>query len=60
MSEKSLSYIGCIEKPSKEIHVSSIKTAYDERYGYLSPSKLTEGIEGLSNVPNFYKSYIDE
>ena len=60
MSEKSLSYIGCIEKPSKEIHVSSIKTAYDERYGYLSPSKLMEGIEGLSNVPNFYKSYIDE
>ena len=60
MSEKSLSYIGCIEKPSKEIHVSSIKTAYDERYGYLSPSKLIEGIEGLSNVPNFYKSYIDE
>ena len=60
MSEKSLSYIGCIEKSSKEIHVSSIKTAYDERYGYLSPSKLMEGIEGLSNVPNFYKSYIDE
>lgn len=60
MSEKSLSYIGCIEKPSKEIHVSSIKTAYDERYGYLSPTKLMEGIEGLSNVPNFYKSYIDE
>lgn len=60
MSEKSLRYIGCIEKPSKEIHVSSIKTAYDERYGYLSPSKLMEGIEGLSNVPNFYKSYIDE
>ena len=60
MSEKSLSYIGCIEKPSKEIHVSSIKTAYDERYGYLSPTKLMEGIEGLSNVPNFYKSYTDE
>ena len=60
MSEKSLSFIGCIEKLSKEIHVSVIKTSYNEKYGFLSPSKLKDGLVGLSNVPNFYKSYIDE
>ena len=60
MSDKCLSYIGCIEKESKEIHVSRFKTAYNPMYGFLSPSKLKEGLVGLSNVPNFYKSYIDE
>ena len=60
MGEKCLSYIGCIEKTTKEVHVSQIKTAYNEKYGFLSPAKLKEGMEGLSNVPNFYKSYIDE
>ena len=60
MSDKCLSYIGCIEKESKEIHISQFKTAYNPNYGFLSPSKLEEGMEGLSNVPNFYKSYIDE
>jgi hypothetical protein len=60
MSDKCISYIGCIEKESKEIHISQFKTAYNPKYGFLSPSKLEEGFEGLSNVPNFYKSYIDE
>lgn len=60
MSEQCLSYIGCIEKPSKKIHLDRFTTAYSERYGFLSPSKLKDGINGLSNVPNFYKSYIDE
>ena len=60
MSDKCLSYIGCIENESKEIHISQFKTAYNPKYGFLSPSKLEEGAEGLSNVPNFYKSYIDE
>lgn len=60
MSGKCLSYIGCIENDSKEIHISRFKTAYNPKYGFLSPSKLEEGAEGLSNVPNFYKSYIDE
>ena len=60
MSDKCLSYIGCIENESKEIHINQFKTAYNPKYGFLSPSKLEEGAEGLSNVPNFYKSYIDE
>lgn len=60
MSDKCLSYIGCIEKESKGIHISRFKTAYNTKYGFLSPSKLEEGVEGLSNVPNFYKFYIDE
>ena len=60
MSDKCLSYIGCIENESKEIHISQFKTAYNPKYGFLSPSKLEEGAEGLKNVPNFYKSYIDE
>ena len=60
LSEKALSYIGCVEKSDKEIHVSKFNTAYKEKYGFLSPSKLKDGSDGLSNVPNFYKSYIDE
>lgn len=60
MSAKCLSNIGCIEKTSKEIYVGQIKTAYDKKYGFLSPLKLKEGIEGLLDIPNFYKSYINE
>lgn len=57
LSEQCLRYIGCIEKPSKEIFTDGFKVKYNERYGYLSPSKLTE--KTLSNPSNFYKMYIN-
>lgn len=58
LSEQSIKYIGCIEKPSKKIFVGRFKAQYDARYGYLSPSKLEE--KALSNPSNFYKMYINE
>lgn len=58
LSGQCVRYIGCIEKPSKEIFVGKFKAQYDARYGYLSPSKLAE--KALANPSNFYKMYINE
>lgn len=58
LSEQCIRYIGCIEKPSKEIFVSRFKAQYDARFGYLSPSKLSE--KALASPANFYKMYINE
>lgn len=58
MSEQCVKYMGCIEKPSKEIHVGRFNAQYDERYGYLSPSRLAE--KALASPANFYKMYINE
>lgn len=58
MSEQCVKYMGCIEKPSKEIHVGRFNIQYDARYGYLTPSKLSE--KALASPANFYKMYINE
>lgn len=58
MSEQCVKYMGCIEKPSKEIYVSRFNVQYDARYGYLTPSKLSE--KALASPANFYKMYINE
>lgn len=58
MNEQCVKYMGCIEKPSKETYIGSFKVQYDARYGYLSPSKLSE--KSLAIPANFYKMYINE
>lgn len=58
LSEHCIRYIGCIEKPSKEIFIRRFKAQYDARYGYLSPAKLSEKAQVPSS--NFYKMYINE
>lgn len=58
MSEQCVKYMGCIEKPSKEIYVGRFNTQYEARYGYLTPSKLSE--KALASPANFYKMYINE
>lgn len=58
MSEQCVKYMGCIEKPSKEIYVGRFNIQYDARYGYLTPSKLSE--KALASPANFYKMYINE
>lgn len=58
MSEQCVKYMGCIEKPSKDIYVGRFNVQYDARYGYLTPSKLSE--RALANPANFYKMYINE
>ena len=58
LSEQCIKYMGCIEKPSKEIYVGRFNAQYDARYGYLSPSKLAE--KASTNPANFYKMYINE
>ncbi len=58
MSEQCVKYMGCIEKPSKDIYVGRFNVQYDARYGYLTPSKLSE--KALANPANFYKMYINE
>ncbi len=58
LSEQCVKYIGCIEKPSKEIFVGRFKAKYDAHNGYLSPNKLAE--MASANPSNFYKDYINE
>ena len=58
MSEQCVKYMGCIEKPSKEIYVGRFNIQYEARYGYLTPSKLSE--KALASPANFYKMYINE
>ena len=58
LSEQCIKYMGCIEKPSKEIYVGRFNAQYDARYGYLSPLKLAE--KASANPANFYKMYINE
>lgn len=58
LSEQCVKYIGCIEKPSKEIFVGRFKAKYDAHNGYLSPNKLAEMTS--ANPSNFYKDYINE
>lgn len=60
MSSQSLRYIGCIEKNSQEQQYGIIKPCYNERFGFLSPSKLQEAATRLTVVPNFYESYLNE
>ncbi|MCD8236106.1 MAG: hypothetical protein LUD00_05520 [Prevotellaceae bacterium] len=58
LSEQCVKYIGCIEKPLKEIFVGRFKAQYDERYGYLSPNRLAERTSATPS--NFYNDYINE
>lgn len=58
LGEQCVKYIGCIEKPSKEIFVGRFKAKYDAHNGYLSPNKLAE--MASANPSNFYKDYINE
>lgn len=58
LSERCVKYIGCIEKPSNDIFVDKFKAQYNERFGYLSPSKLAE--RALTKPSNFYKTYLNE
>lgn len=58
LSEQSIKYIGCIEKPSKEVFVSRFKAQYDACFGYLTPKKLAE--RASANPSNFYKAYLNE
>lgn len=57
LSEQCVKYIGCIEKPSKEIFVGRFKAKYDAHNGYLSPNKLAEMASATPS--NFYKDYIN-
>ena len=43
---------------AKEIYVGRFNIQYEARYGYLTPSKLSE--KALASPANFYKMYINE
>lgn len=59
MSSQCLKYIGCIEKSSQELQYGLVRPCYNERFGFLSPSKLQEAATRLTGVPNFYESYLN-
>lgn len=59
MSAQCLKHIGCIEKSSQEPQYELVKPCYNERFGFLSPSKLQEAATRLTGVSNFYNSYLN-
>lgn len=60
LAENCIKHIGCIDKTIEKDFYGRIVAPESTNIGYLSPKLLKEEGKSLKNVPNYYKSYLED
>lgn len=60
LAENCIKHIGCIDKTIEKDFYGRIVAPESTNIGYLSPKLLKEEGKTLKNVPNYYKSYLED
>ena len=60
LAENCIKHIGCIDKTIEKDFYGRIVAPESTNIGYLSPKILKEEGKTLKNVPNYYKSYLED
>ena len=60
LAENCIKHIGCIDKTIEKDFYGRIVAPESTNIGYLTPKLLKEEGKSLKNVPNYYKSYLED
>lgn len=60
LAEDCIKHIGCIDRTIEKDFYGRIVAPESSNIGFLSPKLLKEEGKSLNNVPNYYKSYLED
>ena len=60
LAENCIKHIGCIDRIIEKDFYGRIIAPENNNIGYLTPKLLKEERESLKNIPNYYRSYLED
>ena len=60
LAENCIKHMGCIDRSIEKDFYGRIEIPEDTNIGYLTPKVLEEAGKSLKNIPNYYKSYLED
>ena len=60
LAENCIKHMGCIDRSIEKDFYGRIEIPENTNIGYLTPKVLKEAGKSLKNIPNYYKSYLED
>lgn len=60
LAENCIKHMGCIDRSIEKDFYGRIEIPENTNIGYLTPKVLEEAGKSLKNIPNYYKSYLED
>ena len=60
LAENCIKHMGCIDRSIEKDSYGRIEIPENTNIGYLTPKVLEEAGKSLKNIPNYYKSYLED